>query len=148
VERVLVPQSPAFALLHRPDATGPGILEVLAGEISVVGTLAEIPLPEETIGTGGARHDVLALVPYRQVTERGHACADDRESLIAITITNQAMLPVADALGRIPDVPIELAGGNFDIDGATHQRAGRYRRHELHQRHLPLSAVWSHTYRR
>ncbi len=120
LERVLAPQPPAFALLHRPDTTGPGILELLVGEVSTVGTLAEIPMPEETKGTGGARHDVLALVPYRQITERGYACADDGEPLIAITVTDQGALPVPEALGRIPDAPIKLTGGNFDIDDDTY----------------------------
>jgi phenazine biosynthesis protein phzE len=126
LERVLSPQAPAFALLHRPDTTGPGVLEVLVGEVSAVGTLAEIPIPEYTEGTGdGARHDVLVLVPYRQIAERGYACVNDGESLIAITVTDQATLPTSEVLGCIPDTPIKLTGGNFDIDDDTYATTAR-----------------------
>jgi phenazine biosynthesis protein phzE len=121
LEQMLAPQPPAFALLHRPDTTGPGILELLVGEVSTVGTLAEMPIPEQTESTGGgARHDVLALIPYRQITERGYACPDDGESLIAITITGQGMLPISEALGYLPDMPIMRSVGSFDIDDDTY----------------------------
>ncbi|MFH9292233.1 anthranilate synthase family protein [Streptomyces sp. NPDC017520] len=114
-DRILEPRPPAFALLHRPDATGAGTLDVLVGEISTPATLADLPLPGPEVGTG-PRHEVLALVPYRQITERGFACADDDEPLIALSVTGQALLPVAEALRRLPDVPIALAGGHFDVD--------------------------------
>jgi phenazine biosynthesis protein phzE len=121
LERVLSTQPPAFALLHRPDTTGPGVLEVLVGEVSVVNTLAEIPMPEQTEGTdGGACPDVLALVPYRQIAERGYSCVDDGESLFAVTVTDHGVLPVPEVLARIPDSPIELPGGDFDIDDDTY----------------------------
>jgi len=118
--RVLAPQPPPFALIHRPDTTGSGILDLLLGEVSVVSTLAEIPIPEEVKSTDGAHHDVLALIPYRQITERGYACADDRESLITMTVTSQGVLPIHEVLNCIPDAPIKLADGNFDIDDDTY----------------------------
>lgn len=34
----------AFALLHRPGATGPDVIEVLTGTVSLPATLADIPL--------------------------------------------------------------------------------------------------------
>jgi phenazine biosynthesis protein phzE len=95
-------------------------LDLLLGELSVVSTLAEIPIPEEVKSTDGAHHDVLALIPYRQITERGYACADDRESLITMTVTSQGVLPVYEVLNCIPDAPIKLADGNFDIDDDTY----------------------------
>jgi phenazine biosynthesis protein phzE len=118
--RVLAPQPPAFALLHRPGATGPGILEILIGEVSTPETLAGIPLPAATSPSGGARHDAIAIVPYRQVAERGFDCVDDGEPLIVTTVTAQGVVPVAEALGRFPDVSLRLTGGHFDVPDDTY----------------------------
>ena len=118
--RVLAPQPPAFALLHRPGATGPGILEILIGEVSTPETLAGIPLPAATSPSGGARHDAIAIVPYRQVAERGFDCVDDGEPLIVTTVTAQGVVPVAEALGRFPDVSLRLTGGHFDLPDDTY----------------------------
>ncbi|MEV7683466.1 anthranilate synthase family protein [Streptomyces sp. NPDC088341] len=120
LDRVLGPRPPAFALLHRPEATGQGVLDVLVGEISTPKTLADIPVPEDFPHPGGPRHEVLAIVPYRQIAERGFTCADDGEPLIAMTVTGQDLLPVAEALRRLPDVPIALADGHFDVDDDTY----------------------------
>ncbi|MFE4830165.1 anthranilate synthase family protein [Streptomyces sp. NPDC056672] len=120
LDRVLGPRPPAFALLHRPEATGQGVLDVLVGEISTPKTLADLPVPEEFPHTGGPRHEVLAIVPYRQIAERGFTCADDGEPLIAMTVTGQGLLPVGEALRRLPDVPIALADGHFDVDDDTY----------------------------
>ncbi|MEV4738724.1 anthranilate synthase family protein [Streptomyces sp. NPDC049555] len=122
--RVLSPDPPAFALLHRPEATGPGHLDVLVGEISTPAALADLPLPGQAPG-GGARHEVLALVPYRQIAERGFACVDDGEPLIAMSVTGQGLLPVPEALRRLPDVPITLAGGRFDVDDEAYAETVR-----------------------
>ncbi|MBL1094311.1 MULTISPECIES: anthranilate synthase family protein [Streptomyces] len=122
--RVLAAPPPAFALLHRPEATGRGLLEVIRGTASTVDTLAGIPLPDgpadggadgDTDGTG-ARHEVLALIPYRQLAERGFDAPDDGAPLITLTVEEQDTVPVAEALARIPDVPITLSGGAFDVD--------------------------------
>jgi 2-amino-4-deoxychorismate synthase len=112
LDQVLASRPPAFALLHRPESTGKGKLDVLVGTLSTPSDLAGIPLAEGT----GAGHEVLAIVPFRQIAERGFACVDDGEPLVALTVTDQAVLSVDDVLRRLPDVPIELAGGHFDVD--------------------------------
>ncbi|ARZ67389.1 hypothetical protein SMD11_1728 [Streptomyces albireticuli] len=109
--RVLGGDVPAYALVHRPDATGPGAMDVLAGEVSAPAALAGVRLP----APGGAGHEVLVVVPYRQIAERGYACPDDGAPLIAMNITDQAVLPVAEVLGRIPETRIPLSGGDFDV---------------------------------
>ncbi|WP_327237720.1 anthranilate synthase family protein [Streptomyces sp. NBC_01317] len=120
LDRVLGPVPPPFALLHRPESTGEGTLDILVGEISTHAALADLPVPGASSPPGGARHQVLALVPYRQITERGFACADDDEPLVAMTVTGQGLLPVAESLRRLPDLPITLAGGHFDVDDDTY----------------------------
>ncbi len=64
----LDPRAP-FALLCRDGAT----VEVLTGEVVDVPLLADIPLAS----TDGHAREVLALVPFRQVVERGFDCHDD-----------------------------------------------------------------------
>lgn len=74
LEQVLVPQPPPFALLHRPETSPHGELEILVGEVSTVDTLADLPLSEASAGAdGGRRQELLAIVPYRQIAERGYA---------------------------------------------------------------------------
>ncbi|WP_030799512.1 anthranilate synthase family protein [Streptomyces sp. NRRL S-337] len=118
--RVLASPPPAFALLHRPEATGRGLMEVIRGTASTVDTLAGIPLPDGPADGGrddaAARHEVLALIPYRQLAERGFDAPDDGAPLITLTVEEQDTVPVAEALARIPDVPITLSDGAFDVD--------------------------------
>ncbi|MCX5367423.1 anthranilate synthase family protein [Streptomyces sp. NBC_00124] len=117
------PAQQPYALLHRPGATGPDVVEVLTGEVSLPATLADIDLPEHpAAGTGdGAHHEVLVVMPYRQLTERGFACSDDGTPLVAMTITGQQRLPLDETLARIPDVPTTLSGGDFDVDDAAYE---------------------------
>ncbi|MEU9335486.1 anthranilate synthase family protein [Streptomyces sp. NPDC048290] len=106
---------PPFALLHRPHTTGPDGLDVLVGDtVREAAHLADLPLG----GPGtGERHDTLALVPYRQITERGFAGpADDDTPLLAMTVTGQRRYPVAEVLARLPDTGLTLTGGGFDLD--------------------------------
>ncbi|MGW6742105.1 anthranilate synthase family protein [Streptomyces sp. NPDC055025] len=110
--RVLADRPPPFALLYRPETTGRGRLDVLLGELSEPATLAGIPVPADSRGQG---QDVLVIIPYRQIAERGFACVDDGAPLLALRVTEQAVLPLPEALSRIPDVPITLANSGFDI---------------------------------
>jgi phenazine biosynthesis protein phzE len=52
-----------FALIARDEHT----VELLLGDVVDVENLADIPLVDDA----GASREVLALVPYRQVRERG-----------------------------------------------------------------------------
>ncbi|WNZ07737.1 chorismate-binding protein [Streptomyces sp. 11x1] len=120
LDRVLVPQPSPFALLHRPETVGPGLLEVVIGDVSAVGSLAELPVRARPAGPGRAAHEVLALLPYRQIAERGFACTDDGEPLLAMTVTDQDVMTVAEAVRRIAEVPIEVTGKHFDVDDETY----------------------------
>ncbi|MDI6410258.1 anthranilate synthase family protein [Streptomyces albus] len=111
--RILAPRPPAFALIHRPERTGGEVVDVLVGEVSAHDTLARIPLPEDTGGPAG--QDVLVLVPFRQLAERGFACNDDGEPLLAMTVTEQAAVPRHEALEMLPDLPTRVTGQHFDV---------------------------------
>ncbi|CAM5316829.1 phenazine-specific anthranilate synthase component I [Streptomyces avidinii] len=114
--RVLDGTVTAYALLHRPEATGPDTLEVLLGDAAACPTLADLPLPEAGDAAPGGGHELLALVPYRQITERGFAAHDDGEPLVAMTVTDQQALPLAAALGRLPNDPVKIDQDAFDIE--------------------------------
>ncbi|MEV0618259.1 anthranilate synthase family protein [Nonomuraea sp. NPDC050404] len=107
--------APAFALLHRPESGAPGTLDVLLGEVTEVARLADLPLEDRAADRERARHEVLAIIPFRQIRERGFACADDGAPLLAMKVTGQEAVPVAEALTRLPDLPISTSGGAFDI---------------------------------
>ncbi|MFD4635645.1 anthranilate synthase family protein [Streptomyces sp. NPDC058284] len=110
-----------YALLHRPHTTGADVVEVLTGSVTLPATLADIPLPPHPAPGTGAGHEVLVVMPYRQLAERGYACADDGTPLVAMTVTGQQQLPLPQALARIPNVPTPLAGGDFDVDDAAYE---------------------------
>jgi phenazine biosynthesis protein phzE len=96
-----------FALLAR-DATH---VELLTGDIVDVALLQDIPLHD---GAGVAR-EVLALVPFRQVVERGFECHDDRAPLRCLVVDQHTAFERDKIVPALPhaDVPLEEAG--FDI---------------------------------
>ena len=80
---------PASPLLHRPETTGPELLDVLVGEVSWPARWPRSRCPPRPRRTAGSRHEVLTVIPYRQIAERGFAAADDGAPLIALTVTGQ-----------------------------------------------------------
>jgi phenazine biosynthesis protein phzE len=94
-----------FALLRRDGADH---LDVLTGDVVTADTLAGIPLPP------GAGHQTLALVPYRQITERGFACVDDGTPLECLRIISAGTAPIGAAISALPDRPVGASGGRFD----------------------------------
>ncbi|WP_328491426.1 anthranilate synthase family protein [Streptomyces sp. NBC_00414] len=104
---------PSFALLHRPEASGAGLIDLLVGDVSEVGSTADLPLSPES---GNSRHDLLALLPFRQISERGYEHNDDGEPLLVMQLTEQAAVPADEVLTGLPDLPIEVGDGGFDTD--------------------------------
>ncbi|MFE2142358.1 anthranilate synthase family protein [Streptomyces sp. NPDC059456] len=114
--RILTGRPPSFALIHRPETTVTRQLDLFLGEFTEAATLADIPLRDVEAGAG-ARQDVLTLVPYRQLAERGFEAPDDGTPLLAMVIEEQGQVPLHTVLSAIPDAPVHLApGGDFDID--------------------------------
>ncbi|HST48996.1 anthranilate synthase family protein [Jatrophihabitans sp.] len=101
----------AYALLYRPESGDPDRIDVLAGDIAHLDTLAELPLPT----AAGPGHQLLTLIPFRQIAERGFSCVDDAEPLVAISVTAQDSVPAEQVISRLPDVPITLTGQHFDV---------------------------------
>ena len=89
-----------YALLHRDGADH---VEVLTGNLLTVATLDEIPLSGD--------HETLALIPFRQITERGFDCVDDQAPLECLVITGRTTRPVS----AYPPGDVTVTGGGFDI---------------------------------
>ncbi|WP_431779808.1 anthranilate synthase family protein [Microbacterium aurantiacum] len=101
-----------FALISRDAET----IEVLTGDVHDVDLLADIPLHDCT----GAPREVLALVPFRQVRERGFACHDDGAPLRCLVVADHIALPRAEVLAGLPATPIALRDAGFDIDDESY----------------------------
>jgi phenazine biosynthesis protein phzE len=96
----------AFALLRRE---GRDHVEVVSGPVEAADDLAGIPLPERE-GPG-----VLALVPYRQVRERGFDAVDDGAPLLYLRVEGYAEVPVEEALAALPHARPRVGAGRFDV---------------------------------
>ncbi|RLK47555.1 anthranilate synthase family protein [Microbacterium telephonicum] len=103
----LISSGAPFALLARDRDT----VEVLTGPVVDVNLLADIPLTD----AAGTPREVLALVPFRQVVERGFECHDDAAPLRCLVIDGHTALPRAATVAALPDAPVALGEPGFDI---------------------------------
>jgi phenazine biosynthesis protein phzE len=95
----------AFALLRRAER--PDRMEILRGAASTVDALANLP-------TGA--DELLALIPYRQIVERGFTCHDDGTPIRVLTVAERASAPVDEVVRLLPDLPADLRDQHFDVD--------------------------------
>ncbi|MFF3850865.1 anthranilate synthase family protein [Streptomyces sp. NPDC002328] len=102
-----------FAVLHRPESGTPGHVDLLTGEFTQVAGTAELPVPD--LGAPGA-HEVLAVLPYRVIGERGYDHHDDGEPVLAMSVREQSLLPVDEVLDLVLRWPVETGEGGFDLD--------------------------------
>ncbi|MFD8784759.1 anthranilate synthase family protein [Kitasatospora sp. NPDC059599] len=115
--RLTAPGAPAFALLHRrTPRLAPDTVEVLLGTVDSYRRLADLPVRSGVPAGGTPVHDLLALVPYRQIRERGFEAHDDGTPLQALAVAEQHVLPLAEFTSALPQLPVSLAGGAFDVD--------------------------------
>lgn len=105
--RELAARGIPFALIARDGET----VEVLTGDVVDVELLADIPLTD----AAGAPREVLALVPFRQVRERGFACHDDGAPLRCLVVSEHTRMPREAALAELPTDPVPLTDAGFDI---------------------------------
>lgn len=94
----------SFVLLSREAASG---VEVLTGTVRDVENLADIPLE--------SAREVFAMVPYRQVRERGFDAQDDGAPLRCLLIDERRTLTVDAVLAGLPSEPVALTDAGFDL---------------------------------
>jgi phenazine biosynthesis protein phzE len=104
-----IPTGP-FALLRRE---GRDHVEILTGPVETAERLADVALRDEAL-------DVLLLVPYQQVRERGFEAVDDGAPLQYLRIAQHRELPVDQVLAALPASLPRVRGGAFDVDDATY----------------------------
>ncbi|MGW1605567.1 anthranilate synthase family protein [Streptomyces eurythermus] len=110
-----------FALLRRRT---PGrdeqLVEVLIGPVTRRDRLAALP------------DEGLALVPFRQLGERGFDVRDDGTPLLVLTPEESCELPLAEALDRLPAHEVRVEDGGFDVDDEEYgEIVGRVLREEI-----------------
>ncbi|GAA2005095.1 anthranilate synthase family protein [Microbacterium ulmi] len=103
----LVSDGAPFALLARDGES----VELLTGEVVDVDLLGEIPLTD----AAGTPREVLALVPFRQVRERGFACHDDGAPLRCLVVGSHVALPRDAVVAELPADAVPLRDAGFDI---------------------------------
>lgn len=110
-----------FALLRRRiPGHDENTVEVLVGPVTARERLAD--LPEEG----------LALVPFRQIRERGFDVRDDGTPLLVLTPELVDRVPLAEALAALPAHDVRVERGGFDVaDDAYAGIVGRVLREEI-----------------
>ncbi|MFJ3647279.1 anthranilate synthase family protein [Streptomyces murinus] len=93
-----------FALLRRRvPGRAEHPVEVLIGPVGSRDRLAELP------------DEGLALVPFRQIRERGFDVRDDGTPLLVLTPEESYEIPLDEALRRLPAREVRVEGGGFDV---------------------------------
>ncbi|MCX5557014.1 anthranilate synthase family protein [Streptomyces sp. NBC_00038] len=93
-----------FALLRRrTSGHDHDTVEVLLGPVSTCERLADLP------------DEGLALIPYRQIRERGFDVRDDGTPLAVLTPEETYELPLDRALAELPSHDVRVEGGGFDV---------------------------------
>ncbi|WP_432155738.1 anthranilate synthase family protein [Streptomyces sp. bgisy153] len=110
-----------FALLRRrtPGRT-PDVVEVLIGPVATRERLADLP------------DEGLALVPFRQIRERGFDVRDDGTPLTVLTPEETHTVSLREAVDRLPAHDVRVEGGGFDVgDEEYAEIVGRVLRDEI-----------------
>ncbi|MGW0371936.1 anthranilate synthase family protein [Streptomyces coeruleorubidus] len=110
-----------FALLRRrTPGHDQGLIEVLVGPVTTHDRLADLP------------DEGLALVPFRQIRERGFDVRDDGTPLTVLTPEESYGVSLTDALEQLPAHDVRVEGGGFDVgDEEYGEIVGRVLREEI-----------------
>ncbi|WP_030319055.1 anthranilate synthase family protein [Streptomyces sp. NRRL B-3229] len=110
-----------FALLRRrTPGHDENTVEVFLGPVSTYDRLADLP------------DEGLALVPFRQIRERGFDVRDDGTPLSVLVPEETHRLPLAEVLDRLPSHDVRVENGGFDVaDEEYAEIVGRVLREEI-----------------
>ncbi|MFI0541186.1 anthranilate synthase family protein [Streptomyces sp. WSLK1-3] len=93
-----------FALLRRrTPGRDEDTVELLLGPVRTYDRLADLP------------DEGLALVPFRQIRERGFDVRDDGTPLSVLLPERTRTLPLAEALAELPSHEVRVVNGGFDV---------------------------------
>lgn len=111
-----------FALLRRrtPGLHDHDTVELLIGPVTTYERLADIP------------DEGLALIPFRQIRERGFDVRDDGTPLSVLVPEESYELPLDRVLAELPAHDVRVEGGGFDVDDEEYAEiVGRVLREEI-----------------
>ncbi|KPI26018.1 anthranilate synthase family protein [Streptomyces sp. NPDC054962] len=118
--RLLHDDRPFALLRRRTPGHDADTVEVLLGPVTTYERLADLP------------EECLALVPFRQIRERGFDVRDDGTPLAVLVPEERHVLPLADALDRLPARDVRVEDGGFDVaDEEYAEIVGRVLRDEI-----------------
>ncbi|MFJ4199058.1 anthranilate synthase family protein [Streptomyces sviceus] len=93
-----------FALVRRrTPGHDENTVELLVGPVSTYDRLADLP------------DEGLALIPFRQIRERGFDVRDDGTPLAVLTPEETYELPLAEVLDQLPTHDVRVENGGFDV---------------------------------
>ncbi len=116
------PNDVPLAIIRRMDAP---TATVLTGTVSAAPLLADIPLDGQ---------DVLAIVPYHQIKERGWQAIEGDEELLYMLVTRRWEVPVGALLGTLPaetppttDIGFEMSDEDYarEVSSIIEDEIGR-----------------------
>lgn len=101
-----------FALLRRrtPGLADHDTVELLIGPVTTCERLADLP------------DEGLALVPFRQIRERGFDVRDDGTPLAVLVPEETCELPLDRVLAELPAHDVRVEDGGFDVDDEEYAR--------------------------
>ncbi|MEW2450011.1 anthranilate synthase family protein [Streptomyces parvulus] len=108
--RLLTDDRPFALLRRRTPGRDHDTVELLLGPVAEHGRLADLP------------DEGLALVPFRQIRERGFDVHDDGTPLLVLTPEERYEIPLADALDALPAHDVRVEDGGFDVDDEEYAR--------------------------
>ncbi|MEU6509859.1 anthranilate synthase family protein [Streptomyces sp. NPDC046942] len=110
-----------FALLRRrTPGRDENTVEVLIGPVTRRDRLADLP------------DEGLALIPFRQIRERGFDVRDDGTPLLVLTPEESYEIPLDMALSQLPAHAVRVEDGGFDVDDEEYgEIVGRVLREEI-----------------
>ncbi|MGW7166255.1 anthranilate synthase family protein [Streptomyces sp. NPDC054884] len=110
-----------FALLRRrTPGHDENVVELLLGPVRTYDRLADLP------------DEGLALVPFRQIRERGFDVRDDGTPLSVLHPEETHSFPLEDVLSRLPAHDVGVRDGAFDVGDEEYARiVGRVLRDEI-----------------
>jgi phenazine biosynthesis protein phzE len=86
------------------------VVELLVGPVRTHERLADLP------------EECLALVPFRQIRERGFDVRDDGTPLTALVPEERHVIPLREALAQLPAHDVRVTGGGFDVGDEEYAR--------------------------
>ncbi|TKJ34885.1 hypothetical protein A6V29_14740 [Blastococcus sp. CCUG 61487] len=105
----LISEGGPFGLIRHENSS---TIDVLLGSVTTLDALSDVP--SRTRGAPGP--DVLLLVPYRQITERGFVAHDDGAPLVCLQVERHLAVEVSDFVERCPQPELSITDTTYDLD--------------------------------